>query len=94
MADLVVQDLGELVNDLNSLIAAFEGANHLQDTDKGHWGQSNANSSMGDFADNWKIHRGKMIEAMKKFAKTVEEVNEAWVKADQQLRDSFEGNGQ
>ncbi|WP_433833576.1 hypothetical protein ACQP2E_19235 [Actinoplanes sp. CA-015351] len=94
MADLVVQDLGELVNDLNALISAFEGAEGLQDTDKGQWGQSNANSSMGDFADNWKIHRGKMVEAMKKFAKTVQEVNEAWTDADQQLKSTLEGNGQ
>jgi DNA topoisomerase IA len=89
MADLVVQDLGELVNDLNSLISAFEGAGHLQDTDKDNWGQQNANWSMGDFADNWKIHREKMVEEMKKFVKRVEQVNQAWTDADRQLHDTL-----
>lgn len=40
MADLVVKDLQNLVNDLNSLISQFEGALDFQNDDKGLWDSS------------------------------------------------------
>ena len=89
MADLVVKDLEGLVSDLNELISQFEGALDFQNDYKGIWGQHNANLSMGDFADNWTIHRNKMVEDMKSLRDKVTKVNEAWTKADQQLQQSL-----
>jgi hypothetical protein len=90
MADLIVRDdLVSLVNDLNSLIGEFEGALDLQNDDKGLWGQHNANSSMGDFAANWRIHRDEMVKDMKSLRDSVDKVNQAWQQADQQLHDSL-----
>jgi hypothetical protein len=90
MADLVVKDLLDLANDLDSLIGEFEGALDFQNDDKGLWGQHNANLSMGDFADNWTIHRNKMVDAMKSLRDNVKKVNESWDQAEQHLLDSLE----
>jgi hypothetical protein len=89
MADLVVKDLQDLVNDLNELISQFEGALDFQNDDKHLWGQNNANLSMGDFADNWTIHRDDMVKDMKSLRDKVSKVDQAWMQADQQLLDSF-----
>jgi hypothetical protein len=89
MADLVVKDLAELASDLDLLIGEFEGALDFQNDDKGLWGQHNANLSMGDFADNWTIHRDKMVAAMKSFRDSVNKVNDAWTEADKKLTDSL-----
>ncbi|MFD9811993.1 hypothetical protein [Streptomyces sp. NPDC059080] len=89
MADLVVKDLQELVSDLNELISQFEGALDFQNDDKGLWGQLNANLSMGDFADNWTIHRDDMVKSMKSFRDKVSKLDEAFADGDQQLLDTF-----
>ncbi|MEW2518429.1 hypothetical protein [Actinacidiphila alni] len=89
MADLVVQDLQALANDLGELIGQFEGALDFQNDDKGLWGQLNANLSMGDFADNWTVHRDDMVKSMKSLRDKVSKVDEAWAQADQQLLDTF-----
>lgn len=90
MPDLVVKDLDVLVSNLNELISQFEGALDFQNDEKGQWGQLNANLSMGDFADNWTVHRNKMVDAMKKFRDKVKELDEAWTEAEKQMRDSME----
>jgi hypothetical protein len=90
MADLVVKDVDVLIGDLNELISQFEGALDFQNDEKGHWGQHNANLSMGDFADNWTIHRNKMVDAMKSFVKKLQEVDKDWHEAEQQLLASLE----
>ncbi|MEU6854389.1 hypothetical protein ABZ901_31215 [Actinacidiphila alni] len=89
MADLVVQDLQALASDLGELIGQFEGALDFQNDDKGLWGQLNANLSMGDFADNWTVHRDDMVKNMKSLRDKVSKVDEAWAQADQQLLDTF-----
>ncbi|MDW5323208.1 hypothetical protein [Plantactinospora sp. KLBMP9567] len=90
MADIVVKDLGDLTAHLNELISQFEGALDFQNEYKGHWGQLNANLSMGDFADNWTVSRDKMVEAMKKFRESVEGAEQAWGDAEQKMVDSLE----
>jgi hypothetical protein len=92
MADLVVKDLDVLIGDLNELISQFEGALDFQNDEKGRWGQHNANLSMGDFADNWTIHRNKMVDAMKSYVKKLQQVDDAWHKGEQQLVESLEKN--
>ncbi|MDH6119086.1 hypothetical protein [Kitasatospora sp. GAS204B] len=90
MADLVVKDLQDLVNDLNSLIGQFEGALDFQNDDKGLWGQHNANLSMGDFADNWTVHRDAMVKDMKALRDKVSKVDDSWSQAETQLMDTFQ----
>ncbi|GAB2711944.1 hypothetical protein [Kitasatospora kifunensis] len=90
MADLVVKDLQDLVSDLNELIGQFEGALDFQNDDKGLWGQHNANLSMGDFADNWTVHRDAMVKDMKALRDKVTKVDAAWTQGDQQLLASFQ----
>lgn len=96
MADLVVKDLDQLVDDLTSLIHEFEGALDRQnamkvggDNHKGLWGQVNANLSMNDFADNWTVHRDRMVKAMKTLRDNVKAANDQWTQADQKLADSL-----
>jgi hypothetical protein len=89
MADLVVKDLQDLVSDLNELISQFEGALDFQNDDKGLWGQHNANLSMGDFADNWTVHRDAMVKDMKSLRDKVTKIDQSWAQADKQLLDSF-----
>jgi hypothetical protein len=91
MADLIVrEDLVSLSTDLDKLIGEFEGALDFQNDDKGLWGQKNANSSMGDFAANWRIHRDGMVKDMKTLRDSVDKINEAWKQGDQQLADSLD----
>jgi hypothetical protein len=90
MADIVVKDLVELVSDLKELVHQFAGALDFQDAQKGHWGQLNANLSMGDFADNWTGSRDKMVAAMDKFRERVEGADQAWADAEKALADSLE----
>ena len=90
MADLVVQDLDVLADDLDVLITEFEEADGFQDEMKRHWGQLNADLSMGDFADNWKIHRGKMVDAMKTLRDAVRKADQDWTDADVKLAESLE----
>jgi hypothetical protein len=45
---------------------------------------------MGDFADNWRLHRDKMTDRMKKLKETVEKVADQWRDADQQLSQAFD----
>ncbi|ROT33428.1 hypothetical protein [Micromonospora sp. HM5-17] len=90
MADIVVKDLADLARDLSELISQFEGALDFQNEYKGHWGQLNANLSMGDFADNWTGSRDKMVESMKKFRESVEGADQAWSEAERQMLDSLE----
>jgi hypothetical protein len=89
MADIVVKDLGDLVSDLNELVSQFEGALDFENDESGHWGQLNANLSMGDFADNWTQHRNKMVDAMKKFVQRVQQTDDSWTQAEKQLVDSI-----
>lgn len=89
MADLVVKDLQALADDLGELIGQFEGALDFQNDDKGLWGQLNANLSMGDFADNWTVHRDAMVKDMKSLRDKVTQVDESWSQANQQLVDSL-----
>ncbi|MCZ4099703.1 hypothetical protein G3I60_02865 [Streptomyces sp. SID13666] len=90
MADLVVKDLKDLVSDLNELISQFEGALDFQNDDKGLWGQHNANLSMGDFADNWTVHRDAMVKDMKSLRDKVTKIDDAWSQGEQQLMDTFQ----
>ncbi|MEZ0068228.1 hypothetical protein ABIA32_004252 [Streptacidiphilus sp. MAP12-20] len=90
MADLVVKDLQTLVSDLNELIGQFEGALDFQNDDKGLWGQHNANLSMGDFADNWTVHRDAMVKDMKSLRDKVTKVDESWSQGEQQLMNTFQ----
>jgi len=90
MADLVVKDLDDLAADLSELISQFEGALDLENDDSKIWGQHNANLSMGDFADNWTVHRDDMVKDMKKLRDKVKKVDEAWAEADRQLLETFE----
>ena len=90
MADLVVKDLDGLITDLDKLIGEFEGALDFQNDDKGLWGQLNANLSMGDFADNWTVHRDAMVKDMKSLRDSVQKVDQSWSQADKQLHDSFQ----
>lgn len=88
MADLVVKDdLKILADDLQVLIDQFQGALDFQNDDKGKWGQTNANLSMGDFADNWTVHRDKLVKNMKSFRDKVLKVDSSWVEADTQLKE-------
>jgi hypothetical protein len=89
MADLVVKDLQQLAADLGELIGQFEGALDFQNDDKGLWGQLNANLSMGDFADNWTVHRDAMVKDMKSLRDKVTQVDDSWSQANQQLVDSL-----
>lgn len=90
MADLVVKDLDKLITDLDKLIGEFEGALDFQNDDKGLWGQLNANLSMGDFADNWTVHRDAMVKDMKALRDSIQKVDDGWHQADGQLHDSFQ----
>lgn len=90
MADLVVKDLQALVSSLNELISQFEGALDFQNDDKGLWGQLNANLSMGDFADNWTVHRDAMVKSMKDLRDKVSKIDDAWSQADKQLLATFQ----
>lgn len=90
MADLVVKDdLKNLVADLDELISQFKDADDFQDDCKGLWGQRNANLSMGDFADNWKIHRKKIVKEMEGLRDKVQKVEEAWEETDRRLLESL-----
>lgn len=89
MADLVVKDLADLVSDLDLLIGEFEGALDLQNEDKGLWGQLNANLSMGDFAANWRIHRDRMVKAMKTFRDEVKSADDGWAEEDRKQAESL-----
>lgn len=90
MADIVVKDLQALVSDLNELISQFEGALDFQNDDKGLWGQLNANLSMGDFADNWTVHRDAMVKDMKSLRDKVSKIDDAWSQGDTKLLDTFQ----
>lgn len=90
MADIVVKDLQTLAGDLDELIGQFEGALDFQNDDKGLWGQHNANLSMGDFADNWTIHRDAMVKDMKALRDEVTKVDQAWSQGDTQLLQSLQ----
>ncbi len=89
MADLVVKDLQDLVSALNELISQFEGALDFQNDDKGLWGQHNANLSMGDFADNWTVHRDAMVKDMKALRDKVSKIDDSWAQGEKQLMDTF-----
>lgn len=89
MADLVVKDLDDLVADLEEIISQFKGALDFENDNDDIWGQHNANLSMGDFADNWRINRDEMVKDMEKFRDSVKKVDEAWTEADKQLHDSL-----
>jgi hypothetical protein len=90
--DLVVtSDLDAIRDGLKTLIDEFAGALDFENDSVGIWGQKNAESSMGDFADNWTIHRDKMTERMKKLKETVEKVADQWRDADQKLSEAFHG---
>lgn len=90
MADIVVKGLADLVADLNELISQFEGALDFQNEFKGHWGQRNANLSMGDFADNWTGNRDKMVKKMKEIRELVEGADQAWTEGERQMFESLE----
>jgi hypothetical protein len=90
MADLVVRDLQDLIGDLHYLIDQFQGALDWQNAGKGHWGQLNANLTMGDFAANWRIHRDRMVKSMKSFQKSIEDLDIAWGDGDTKLASTLE----
>ena len=91
MADLVVKDdIVSLVADLDALVAAFEGATKYQDDCKGLWGQGNANSSMGDFAHNWKLNREDMVESMEKLRERLQSIADGWSEVDTEMARSLE----
>jgi hypothetical protein len=90
MADLVVKDLKDLISDLHYLIDQFQGALDWQNAGKGHWGQLNANLTMGDFAANWRIHRDRMVKSMKSFQKSIEDLDIDWDDVDHKLASTLE----
>lgn len=90
MADLVVADLQDLIDDINYLTDQFRGALDWQNAGKGHWGQLNANLTMGDFAANWRIHRDKMVKAMDSFKDTVQKCEDFWTDGETKLRSTLE----
>lgn len=88
MADLVVRaDLADLARELDMLVGEFKGALDLEHDTGRVWGQSNANSSMNDFADNWTAHRDEMVVDMEKLRDAVRKVDESWYDVDTQLAD-------
>jgi hypothetical protein len=90
MADLVVRDLKDLVDDLHYLVDQFQGALDWQNAGKGNWGQHNANTTMGDFAANWRIHRDKMVKSMNSFKKSIEDLDIAWDDGDHKVASFLE----
>lgn len=91
MADLVVRnDLTELARELDLLIGEFKGALKLEGQGEGTWGQLNANLSMSDFADNWTVHRDKMVIEMEKLRDKVRAAADAWAQTDTDLAATLE----
>lgn len=91
MADLVVRtDLGDLARELDMLVGEFQGALDLEDAAARAWGQRNANLSMGDFADNWTVHRDRLVEDMQKLRDAVRQADESWAQADADLAATLE----
>lgn len=88
--DLVVTDLDVLAVDLGVLADQFDGANDLAGYMWNTWGQLNANLSMNDFADNWKIHRGSLVDDMRKYQEKVQKIDQFWAAGDTELAQSFE----
>ncbi|QCB94906.1 hypothetical protein [Cellulomonas shaoxiangyii] len=90
MADLVVtDDLVSLAHDLDVLIGEFQGALDFENDYATVWGQRNAELSMGDFADNWTVHRDEMVEAMKKLRERLRQCADEWARADAELSESL-----
>lgn len=91
MANLIVDDtLDDTNRDLKSIRDEFTNAARNADDKAAIWGQRDVSRAMDEFADNWRVHRDKILERLGKFSDRVEEACNTWSDADKQLADSIE----
>ncbi|WP_394769103.1 hypothetical protein [Lacisediminihabitans sp.] len=92
MANLIVTAavLEESTAKLTSIKTEFDHVDDHSHADDSIWGQSALTSAMGKFSGDWKIHRGKISEAVGGLQKKLEEMTAAFTDTEKQLSESLE----
>lgn len=89
-ADLVVTDELQTISDgLKKIADEFSNAANIASDDNDIWGQSDAASAMSEFANNWSIHRGPILDRIQKHQQKVDDANQQWQQTDDGLANSF-----
>lgn len=89
MADLVVDETLDSTNrDLKTIHEEFTKAKDRADSTNRIWGQADLTWAMGEFVNNWYVHRDKITKRLEKLSERVDQACQTWSDADKQLADA------
>ncbi|RWZ68181.1 hypothetical protein ELQ92_02795 [Labedella populi] len=92
MADHLVVDetLDDTNRDLKTIHQEFSLAKDRADQTNRIWGQDDLTWAMGEFVNNWYVHRDKINERLGKLSERVDQACQTWTDAEKQLADSIQ----
>src|SRR5207249_4974194 len=88
MADHITIDFAVLEDTSRSLLRLrqeFESAREIADQDAGALGSRDVAHALHDFADDWKLHRQRLVEAMDKLQRAAEDSAKVFCTTDEGL---------
>ncbi|RKN45551.1 hypothetical protein [Streptomyces hoynatensis] len=95
MADLVVTvaDVRELGDKLRFLAAEFEDAGGTAEDYADEVCHGDLKHELNQFADNWRVHRGRLMENLRKLAEQAHAAGETYEGLETELVNALEGEG-
>jgi hypothetical protein len=92
--DLVVDETLDSTNrDLKTIHQEFSQAKDRADKTNRIWGQADLTWAMGEFVNNWYVHRDKINGRLGKLSERVDAACNTWTEADKQLADALHVDG-
>ena len=81
--------LDDTNSDLKAIKQEFDDCETNASDDASIWGQSDLAGAMGDFANNWWVHRGQIENDLETLSGNVDKACSSWSDADKQLSQSL-----
>ena len=89
--DLVVDETLDSTNrDLKTIHEEFTKAKDRADSTNRIWGQADLTWAMGEFVNNWYVHRDKITKRLGDLSVKVDQACAAWTDTEKQLSQSLQ----
>lgn len=88
--DLNLEDLRALADDLTSIRSEFENADDNAEDAAEATGHDELRDIVNDFADEWRIKRGDMMEDLSKLTDVINQIADSFTELDTELGNALE----
>ncbi|UCM89495.1 DUF6317 family protein [Streptomyces marincola] len=90
--EITVDEVRELGEKLRLVATEFENAEDVASEYADEVGHDGLAGELEEFAENWRIHRNKLMESLESFAEKAREAADGYDGVENDLVDAIEGN--